>query len=315
LLNNTISAATKTSYSSGYKIFTRFAVMSGYNLHSDYLPSRLILRCIAYCHGIRNIQYGTIRSYLAAIRFYRLHQGFPDPFRDMNGSYIPQIEMALRGSRRLNISPTKQCKPITTDLLHKLIVNLRAGVFNPYVDILMQAALTAAFWGFFRSGELFPDKFSPQMHITNANVKFDDSIIIIHLKTSKTDLEKKGVDVRLFKNGTLICAVYALTNFARLRTNNQDDSPFFLLPNGQPLTRRVFVANLRHLLLRLGIQASSYSGHSMRVGAATSAAASGVPDHLIQVLGRWTSLSYLRYIRVSNNVIRQAHHKMLRFSL
>ena len=79
---------------------------------------------------------------------------------------------------------------------------------------------------------------------------------------------------------------YALTHFARIRANDQDDSPFFLLPNGQPLTHRVFVANLRHLLLRLGIQASFYSDHSMRVGAATSAAASGIPDHLIQVLGR-----------------------------
>jgi hypothetical protein len=81
------------------------------------------------------------------------------------------------------------------------------------------------------------------------------------------------------------------------------------------LTRKAFIANLRHLLVRLGISSSSYSGHSLRVGAATSAAAAGVPDHLIKILGRWTSLSYLRYIRINNCVIEQAHNKILKLSL
>ncbi|CAF2758606.1 unnamed protein product, partial [Rotaria sp. Silwood2] len=79
---------------------------------------------------------------------------------------------------------------------------------------------------------------------------------------------------------------------ASIRDSKRDNSPFFLLPNGQSLTHRAFVANLRHLLLRLGFQVSAYSGHSMRVEAASSGAAAGVPDHLIQTLGRWTSLSY-----------------------
>jgi hypothetical protein len=206
--------------------------MSGYNLNDSYLPPRLILRFIAFCHGIRNIQYGTIRSYLAAIRFYRLQAGFLDPFLDINGSYIPQIAMALRGTRRLCSIPTKKCKPITLDLSNKLIVELRAGVFNPYVDILMQAALTAAFWGFFRSGELFPDKFSPHLHVTIADVQFNLSNVIIHLKTSKTDTEKKGVDIRLFQNGTITCPVQALNTFAHMRSNKQTHSSFFVLPNG-----------------------------------------------------------------------------------
>ncbi|CAF3537772.1 unnamed protein product [Rotaria sp. Silwood1] len=89
LFNNTIASTSKTSYSSGYQLFTRFAVMSGFNMHSYHLPHNLILCFIAYCHDICNIRYSTIRSYLAAIRFCRLRSGFSDPFLDMHRYKIP----------------------------------------------------------------------------------------------------------------------------------------------------------------------------------------------------------------------------------
>ncbi|CAF3412760.1 unnamed protein product [Rotaria sp. Silwood1] len=180
LFNNAISSTSKTSYSSGYQLFTRFAVISGLNMHSYRLPHNPILRFIAFCHGIRNIRYSTIRSYLAAICLYRLRAGFSDPFLDMRSYKLPQIEMILKGARRLDFVSTIQCKPITIDILNKLIGVLRCGIFNPYLNTLMQAALTTAFWSFFRSGELFPDKFSPRLHVTKADIQCDINCIIIH---------------------------------------------------------------------------------------------------------------------------------------
>ncbi|CAF1428702.1 unnamed protein product [Rotaria sp. Silwood1] len=170
--------------------------------------------------------------------------------------------MVLEGARRLDSLPTKQCKPITIDILNKLLGVLRCRIFNPYLDTLMQAALTTAFWGFFRSGELFPDKFSPRLHVTKAGVQYDINCIIIHLNSSKTDIEWQGANIRLFKNGSINCAVHVLNCFTLLRNSNNHDSPFFLLSNGQAFTRRAFIFNLRHLLLQLGYEASAYSGHS-----------------------------------------------------
>ena len=40
-----------------------------------------------------------------------------------------------------------------------------------------------------------------------------------------------------------------------------------------------------------------YSGHSFRIGAASSAAAAGVPNHLIKAMGRWNSEAYLLYMK------------------
>jgi integrase len=314
LLDNTLSPSSHASYTSGYKLFSRFAAMFGYDVsRSSFLSPVLLLRFIAFCHGVRRIQSGSIRSYLAAIRFYRLKAGFKDPFLDLRGAVIPQIHMALRGSRRLHRKTPKQCKPITIDVLSQLVARLQRGVFNPYDDVLMHTALTTAFWGFFRSGELFPTRFHPFFHVTCADVVVHRDRSTIHLKSSKTDHERKGVDVHLFRTSPSVCAVRALRKFIPLRPSTSVDSSFFCTRAGQPFTRTCFVKKLKYLLRLIGIDATSFSGHSLRVGAATSAAAAGIPDHQIQTLGRWTSLSYLRYIRCDRSVLRNAHLKISSF--
>ena len=314
MLDNTIAASSKASYVSGYKQFISFATLSGFNIHSSHLSIQLILRFIAFCHGIRKVQSRTIRSYLSAIRLFRIQAGFKDPFLDDHGSVFPQIGMILRATRRVFPKCEQQRKPLTLDLLIKLVDELHKGVFNPYIDSLMLAALTTAFWGFFRSGELFPNHFSPHLNITVDDVRIEDELAVIHLKASKTDVERRGVDIRLFRTRTSVCAVTSLTTFLCLRPTNRSNSPLFCLSNGQHFTRRTFVSNLKHLLVRSGISPTFYSGHSLRIGAATSAAAAGIPDHLIQVLGRWSSLSYLRYIRIDSSIIQNAQVKISNFS-
>ena len=69
--------------------------------------------------------------------------------------------------------------------------------------------------------------------------------------------------------------------------------------DGRPLTRDEFVRRIRQALNELGLNASDYAGHSFRIGAATSAALAGIPDHLIKVLGRWESDAYTVYVRTN----------------
>ena len=73
--------------------------------------------------------------------------------------------------------------------------------------------------------------------------------------------------------------------------------PLFLFEDGHPLTRERFVAKVREVLQQIGIDQSKYSGHSFRIGAATTAARTGIQDSLIKTLGRWENVAYQLYVR------------------
>ncbi len=55
---------------------------------------------------------------------------------------------------------------------------------------------------------------------------------------------------------------------------------------------------MRKALEATGSDPILYNGHSFRIGAATTAAAKGIEDAIIQTLGRWQSTAYLRYMYV-----------------
>ena len=75
------------------------------------------------------------------------------------------------------------------------------------------------------------------------------------------------------------------------------DGALFLCHDGLPLTKEDFISQVRAALLEAGLNPNLFAGHSFRIGAATTAAAAGVPGHVIKYLGRWSSDAYQLYVR------------------
>jgi len=97
-----------------------------------------------------------------------------------------------------------------------------------------------------------------------------------------------------------VCAVCAMkNNLQQQRTvpATTDSTPLFRLSTGSALTRQQLKTFLSTILRLLNIQPDKYSTHSFRIGGATSAAIAGLKDFEIQLLGRWSSDCYKRYIR------------------
>eukprot|EP00731_Ephydatia_muelleri_P012479 Em0006g1373a len=171
-------------------------------------------------------------------------------------------------------------------------------------NIMLWAAACACYFGFLRSGEITVPAlgaYCPESHLGIKDVSVDQpgrpEIIHLTLKASKTDPFRKGVVISLGRTGKALCPVVALLTYLAVRKGH-DTGPLFQLKDGRPLTKPAFVDRIKDTLTKAGIDRSSYAGHSFRIGAATSAAAAGVEDSMIQTLGRWKSSAYLVYVRV-----------------
>ena len=246
----------------------------------------------------------TGKTYMAAVRNMQLSMGLPNPRQQSSFPILKRVQAGISRSRLLKGAPPRIRLPITAQLLRQMRESWERSS-NPEKLVLWAVSCTA-FFGFFRLGELLldsPTAFDPKLHLAWGDVAVDDpaepKMVKIHLKQSKTDQFGKGSDIFLGRTNNELCPVSAMLNFLVARKGSQ--GPLFIDSSSRPVTKAHFVAELRLVLGLLGVPQDHYAGHSFRIGAATSAALAGVEDSTIQMLGRWQSSAYLRYIRTPPN--------------
>jgi len=120
-------------------------------------------------------------------------------------------------------------------------------------------------------------------------------MIRVFLKRLKTDQFGRGVKIFVGATGGELSPVSAI--LANVQARGVAPGPLFKWENGSPLAKARFLEGVRNALARAGVSSEGYYGHSFRIGAATAAAKAGIQDSVIQVLGRWSSPAFLRYIR------------------
>ena len=188
--------------------------------------------------------------------------------------------------------------PITPKILRQIGVWWGVAKAGYETSMLWAAALTC-FFGFMRAGEAMvngKEEFNETQHLTLDDVATDSksrpTFVQLTLKTSKTDPFRRGVEIVLGATNDEICPVRAIFNYIRLRGGK--NGPLFMEEDGSPLTKPRFVRRIREALAAIGYKKEQFSGHSFRVGAATTAAALKIEDSVIKTLGRWESSAYVR---------------------
>lgn len=248
--------------------------------------------------------YGTCRAYLSAVRHWHVSRGCPDPLVNTQ-----QLTLTLRGIRRFKPSTPDSRLPITPLILETILRVVQQNSTD-YTNILMWAACCLGYFAFMRSGEFtVNEQFDHSRHLTVRDVAVDSydspSMLSIHLKTSKTDQEGVGVVLYVGRTFKPVCPVIVMLTYLVVRKQPRDEGPLFRCEDGAPLSRPALVAWLRTTLESAGIDARHFSGHSFRIGAASTAASKGIPDSTIQTLGRWSSDSFKRYIRIPRENLAQ----------
>src|SRR5204863_5786682 len=96
-----------------------------------------------------------------------------------------------------------------------------------------------------------------------------------------------GVVIHLAQTTSPLCPVKTLTRLFQ-EYPRQRGEPLFTRTVG-PFNRHYIIDKIKELLLQAGISTFGFSGHSIRKGAAVSAAANGISKDNIKLLGRWKS--------------------------
>ena len=172
---------------------------------------------------------------------------------------------------------------------------------------MLWAACCLGFFGFLRAGEFTctHTKTASDAVLSLSNVAIDSSdtpqrwrcttSTVVHLRHSKTDPLGVGAHLYLRHTGSILCSVAAVLGYLAIQP--PDPGPVFICLDGSPLSRGYLIEGMRAALSQAGVDSSRFAGHSLRIGAATTAARAGFSDSFIQTLGRWKSSAFT-YIRI-----------------
>lgn len=295
-----LAPSTRRSYASGQKRFIEFCQQLG-KLQPSGSPCPVDewTLCLFVSHLAGSIQYSSITVYLSAVRALQIEQGFNDPLLN-----CLRLQRVLRGIKRSQGVVKRERLPITDQLMMVIVKSLDLHNFD---HCMFWAACSLAYFGFLRASEFTvpsSSKFSPSVHLQAKDLAVDASLdptcLQVFIKASKTDPFRNGATLHIGKGSPPLCALQAVLAYLSRRGNAP--GPLFRLQSGEPLSRPLLNKWLSTIMETAGIP-GKFSSHSFRIGAATVAARNGIPDHLIQTLGRWSSNAYQMYIRTPADVL------------
>lgn len=291
---NGLSHSSQKDYGTGQRHYIRFGQTQGLELKELFPVSpEMALSFLAHLYMLpTNIQYDTAKAYMCHLRNLSIMLGFGDAVFS-----CPRLRLAVKGFRRLRVTTRRARRlPVTVSLLQQFL-----RILDPHdnVHTVIGAILTIGVHGLFRSGELTVKKRNGQSDnvLRRSSVIWTSDSFSIHLEISKTDPFRQGTDVTVFRDDTATCPWTYLKAAMAVAPEKGSDAPLFQMPNGEAVQYTSLNRAIKTLAVCIGLDSAVFSGHSLRIGGATSLAMLGVPDYVIKELGRWASISYQGYTR------------------
>ena len=295
-LFSALAPTTINTYSSGVRQYLSFC------LHFRIPPLPLRESVLEnFCSSLHpRVAYKSMKVYLSGVQCWSKMQ-----LHDVEIASMGRLRYVLRGIRR--VQGLTHAKPPRTPITWDLLCTIISYVFHtevPHNRDMLSSAVLLAFFGMLRVSEFTsPSRstFDVSTHLTFNDVHIDLSrrIAFINIKVSKTDPFRNGVVIRIGMLNHLLCPVLALCRY--LSHRGSFTGPLFVFHDGSFLTR----THICELLKRSLPFVPHVNSHSFRRGGATALAAAGTHSHVIQILGRWSSDAYKKYIELSDNFITQ----------
>jgi len=295
-----LKESTRRTYDSAQKRYLDFC--EKYGKSSMPASEETILLYVTYLYN-QGLNHNSINVYLYAVRSLHVIEGLGNPL-----SGCLRLNMAMRA-----IQHKTNCRidkiPITLDILY----NIKGVIGDSYDESLLWSAMTLGHFGLLRAGEFTINsqlEFSKTKHLCVSDVSFHSlsqsgsecvPYMCVHIKSCKTDKKGQGFNLYIGCSKHVVCGYCAMSKFLGMRQQLGDShlssQPLFKFSSGAVLTRNMLIRQTKLYLTLSGVDSTGYTGHSFRVGGATSAASAGMSDWEIKLLGRWSSDTYQRYIK------------------
>ena len=267
LVRKGIRGTTKSTYSTAQKRFIQFCEL--YQLTPLPCNPETVLLYVTYLHNA-GLTPATVSVYISAIRSLHVLAGLPEP--ELRS---PQVKLAMKAMVSLNPPPRKKM-PITYNLLTSMLQILR----NFPDEKMWSALLTLAFFAGLRGAEYVGQ--SKDTATTIGRVQFGSAPVqIMYYTVLRSKTTAHGYVIPLACSRSTACPLCAMVTYLNARYKSQpfdSTSHLFILGNGNCVNKLHVNALIKMLVKALGRDPASYSAHSIRAGAATTAAQCGFSD-------------------------------------
>ncbi|HTW09209.1 MAG TPA: site-specific integrase, partial [Acidimicrobiales bacterium] len=203
------------------------------------------------------------------------------------------VGLVVRGIRRTKGVAPAQVRPVILEDLRQMVATLPESL----AGTRDRALLLVGWAGAFRRSEL--------VALNVEDLEPSDEGLVVTVRRSKTDQEAAGRQVGLPYSATPLCPVAAIGRW--LDVTGITSGPVFrkVDRNGHIGAVRLNPASVAEVVKRAaaaaGLDPRQFSGHSLRAGLATSAAANGATESLIMAqTGHKSTAMVRRYIRRAN---------------
>lgn len=337
LLHSSLAPGTHATYDKGWKNWSSFCNNNHLDpllLHkaSDYdskprlfiFEVAVVIAYLVYCFYVLKLAATTIDNYLHGASFHLKASGRDCGF--LTSFPVLQTKKALYVQCRQRVAASETGSlPVTMSMIQKY---KQKKSIDCYENHGIYVALVMAFTMLLRISEyaIVSSKHNIPHHLRAKDIFFtvhDIQIpahelyrehlphitaVTIKLRSCKNDQEGGGHIFsfqRIFNSESSDQCLCSIMSSWAIRARLNPDDLFLSYRQSWKISPAKIAQAVKFMARVQGFQDTRFSTHSLRYGGATALAAAGTPDSWIQTFGRWRSLAFLKYIKLSGRIFQQ----------